>query len=71
MTFYGSSFITDHLGALVAAADREHEAVLVSRFDLDACRAYRESWGCFRDRRPDLYGAVATLDGRSSGAARI
>jgi N-carbamoylputrescine amidase len=71
MTFYGSSFITDHLGGLVAAADRQHESVLVSRFDLDACRAYRESWGCFRDRRPDLYGAVATLDGRSSGAARI
>jgi N-carbamoylputrescine amidase len=71
MTFYGSSFITDHLGALVAAADRQHESVLVSRFDLDACRAYRESWGCFRDRRPELYGAVATFDGRSSGAARI
>jgi N-carbamoylputrescine amidase len=71
MTFYGSSFITDHLGSLVAAADRQNEAVLVSRFDLDACRAYRESWGCFRDRRPDLYGAVATLDGRSSGTARI
>ena len=69
MTFYGSSFITDHLGALAAAADRQHEAVLVSRFDLDACRAYRESWGCFRDRRPDLYGALATLDGR--GAAGI
>ena len=69
MMFYGSSFITDHLGALAAAADRQHEAVLVSRFDLDACRAYRESWGCFRDRRPDLYGALATLDGR--GAAGI
>lgn len=21
------------------------------------------SWGMFRDRRPDLYGAIATLDG--------
>jgi N-carbamoylputrescine amidase len=71
MTFYGSSFITDHLGSLAAAADRRQEAVLVSRFDLDACRAYRESWGCFRDRRPDLYGAVATLDGCGSGTARI
>ena len=71
MTFYGSSFITDHLGALAAAADRHSEAVLVRSFDLDACRAYRESWGCFRDRRPDLYGALATLDGRTSGAAGI
>ncbi len=71
MTFYGSSFIADHLGSLVAAADRQHEAVLVGRFDLDGCREYRESWGCFRDRRPDLYGAVATLDGCTGGIARI
>jgi N-carbamoylputrescine amidase len=71
MTFYGSSFITNHLGALTAAADRHSEAVLTSRFDLDECRAYRESWGCFRDRRPDLYGALATLDGRNVGGMRI
>jgi N-carbamoylputrescine amidase len=70
MTFYGSSFISNHLGALAAAADRNSEAVLASRFDLDECRAYRESWGCFRDRRPDLYGALATLDGRTAGGVR-
>jgi N-carbamoylputrescine amidase len=71
MTFYGSSFITNHLGALAAAADRHSEAVLASRFDLDECRAYRESWGCFRDRRPDLYGALATLDGSTAGGVSI
>jgi N-carbamoylputrescine amidase len=70
MTFYGSSFISDHLGGMAVAADRISEAVLVQQFDLDECRAYRESWGCFRDRRPDLYGALATLDGRTAGAAR-
>lgn len=69
MAFYGSSFITNHVGALAAAADRTQEAVLVQSFDLDECRAYRESWGCFRDRRPDLYGALATLDGRARGIA--
>ncbi|MGA2709319.1 MAG: N-carbamoylputrescine amidase [Steroidobacteraceae bacterium] len=63
MTFYGSSFIADHLGALAVAADRDSECVLVHRFDLNGCRAYRQSWGCFRDRRPDLYGALTTLDG--------
>ena len=63
MRFYGSSFISDHFGALSVAADRTSEAVLVQRIDLDACRAYRASWGCFRDRRPDLYGALLTLDG--------
>ena len=32
-------------------------------FDLEEIRAYRENWGVFRDRRPDLDGPVQTLDG--------
>ncbi len=65
MTFYGSSFIADYLGALATAADRTSEQVLVQSFDLERCRAYRQSWGCFRDRRPDLYGALTSLDGNA------
>ena len=64
VTFYGSSFIADHTGQLMAKAGREGEAVLVHRFDLDAIAALRASWGLFRDRRVDLYGRVGTLDGR-------
>jgi N-carbamoylputrescine amidase len=64
MTFYGSSFITDQLGALAVTAERGSEQVLVQTFDLDECRSYRQSWGCFRDRRPDLYGTLTTLDGQ-------
>jgi N-carbamoylputrescine amidase len=30
----------------------------VARFDLDAIRDLRRSWGLFRDRRPELYGAL-------------
>ncbi len=63
ITFYGSSFIADNTGAKVAEADREHEAVLTATFDLDALRQTRQAWGLFRDRRPDLYGPIATLDG--------
>ena len=70
MSFYGSSFIADHVGALAASAGRSGEAVLVQAVDLEACRAYREAWGCFRDRRPDLYDALATLDGEVGGGAR-
>ncbi len=66
MTFYGSSFIADHLGSLVASAGRDVEQVLVHSFDLDACRDYRQSWGCFRDRRPDLYGALLSHDGSTA-----
>jgi N-carbamoylputrescine amidase len=72
MTFYGSSFITDHLGNPQAVADRDSESVLTATFDLEAIREYRRSWGIFRDRRPDLYGSLLTLDGtqRTNGRAR-
>ena len=63
MTFYGSSFIADHTGAMVVTADRSTEQVLTASFDLDAIRAYRHAWGVFRDRRPDLYYPLMTLDG--------
>lgn len=64
VTYYGSSFIADHTGAIVKQAPREGEAVLTATFDLDAIRAYRNAWGVFRDRRPELYGPIMTLDGR-------
>ncbi len=67
ITFYGSSFITDPTGAKVAEADRETETVLTASFDLDAIAHQRRSWGVFRDRRPELYGRLATLDGGSAG----
>ena len=59
LTFYGSSFITDGVGALAECADRESDCVLVHEFDLDALREMRMSWGVFRDRRPEMYGKLA------------
>ena len=58
MTFYGSSFICNHVGEVEQQADDHSETVLVSSFDLDAIADYRASWGLFRDRRPDLYGGL-------------
>ncbi|MEM9521264.1 MAG: N-carbamoylputrescine amidase [Actinomycetota bacterium] len=63
ITFYGSSFITDPTGAKVAEAGRVDEAVLTASFDRDELAEMRHSWGLFRDRRPDLYGPLLTLDG--------
>jgi N-carbamoylputrescine amidase len=65
ITFYGSSFIADHTGAKVAEAGRGEETVLTHSFDLDEIAHVRASWGVFRDRRPDLYGPLLTLDGRT------
>jgi N-carbamoylputrescine amidase len=67
MTFYGSSFIADATGGKVAEADRVSEAVLTATFDLDLLRIQRHSWGVFRDRRPDLYKPIYTLDGVTGG----
>lgn len=64
MTFYGSSFIAGPTGEKVAEADRSSETVLTASFDLDQVRRYRHAWGVFRDRRPDLYYPLMSLDGR-------
>jgi N-carbamoylputrescine amidase len=63
LTFYGSSFIADATGAKLAEADRTSETVLTARFDLDEVAALRAGWGVFRDRRPELYAPLSTLDG--------
>jgi N-carbamoylputrescine amidase len=65
MTFYGSSFIADHTGAKLAEADRTTEGVITADLDLDRSREYRHWWGLFRDRRPDLYGVLGSLDGKA------
>lgn len=61
--FYGSSFITDATGKVVAQAGRSEETVLTAEFDLDALSDQRAEWGLFRDRRPELYKAILTSDG--------
>jgi N-carbamoylputrescine amidase len=55
-TFYGSSFISDHRGDLVAEIGRSEEGVITAGFDLDFLDRHRAAWGFFRDRRTDLYG---------------
>ncbi|RST84382.1 N-carbamoylputrescine amidase [Aquibium carbonis] len=62
-TYYGSSFIAGASGELVAEAGRDGEAVLTARFDRAALARQRAAWGLFRDRRPELYSALATTDG--------
>jgi N-carbamoylputrescine amidase len=61
--FYGSSFIADATGAKIAEAAEEGDAVLTATFDLEALAQLRNNWFVFRDRRPDLYGTLVSLDG--------
>jgi N-carbamoylputrescine amidase len=64
--FYGSSFIADATGAKIAEAAEEGDAVLTASFDLEESAELRRNWFVFRDRRPDLYGPLTTLDGLPS-----
>lgn len=63
ITFYGSSFIAGPQGQIMAEAGRDAEEVLTYSFDLDELEQIRMDWGVFRDRRPELYKPLLTLDG--------
>ncbi|MGG7186390.1 N-carbamoylputrescine amidase, partial [Clostridium butyricum] len=58
MTFYGSSFIAGPTGEIVKQMDRNKEGVIVAEFDLDEIREKRQSWGIYRDRRPEMYKPI-------------
>jgi N-carbamoylputrescine amidase len=61
--FYGRSFIADYQGEKVSEMDRIEEGYRLQGFDLAAIGELRRSWGVFRDRRPEMYGALMTIDG--------
>ncbi|MDX1400390.1 MAG: carbon-nitrogen hydrolase [Kiloniellales bacterium] len=63
LTFWGRSFIAGPRGEVLAKADQSSECFITHSFDLDEIRELRAHWGLFRDRRPDLYGPLLTLDG--------
>jgi len=56
--FYGNSLIIDHVGDVVSQMNEEEEGLKSHDFDIEEIRNYRQSWGNFRDRRPDLYKKI-------------
>ncbi len=50
----------------MAEADREAETVLTASFDFEEIRKKRDWFSLFRDRRPEMYDVLWTLDGRVS-----
>ena len=55
LVFYGSSFITDASGEIIADGSRDKEEILYAEFDLEEIDKERLAWGVFRDRRPEKY----------------
>lgn len=61
--FYGHSFICDYAGNKLSELKEESEAIIYSHLDIDSCQSFRAGMGLFRDRRPDLYRPLLSLDG--------
>jgi len=57
--FFGGSFICDSFGRLLGHAGDKDETIM-AEVDLSMNTAIRDSWGFFRNRRPDTYGAVCS-----------
>jgi len=62
--FWGASFISDNRGNKIAESDHETEDVILATFDRDELAAYRREVCVFRDRRPEMYQDLLTLEGR-------
>lgn len=62
--FYGTSFIAEYSGEFMELMDKTEEGFVLSELDYETARDFRAGFGFFRDRRPDLYGPLLTLDGR-------
>ena len=56
--FYGSSFISDPYGRVLARAAREGDEVLVADLDLDQRRDWLDLFPFLATRRPDTYGKL-------------
>ena len=70
LDFYGSSFIVDPYGRILAQAGRSGNEVLVVELDLDQRRDWLELFPFFATRRPDTYGSLsdAVINERAPGA---
>lgn len=65
VTYFGQAFIAGPRGEVLTRADATSETAITQTFDLEEIAQMRAHWGLFRDRRPDLYGPLLTLDGET------
>ena len=58
--FFGGSHVVGPLGEIIAGPLRREEKVLCATLDLDKIAYARNSLPYYRDRKPELYGLIAT-----------
>ncbi len=56
--FWGSSFVADPFGQVIAQASVEKEETLVVECDLGRMEDVRRNWPFLRDRRIDAYAGI-------------
>jgi N-carbamoylputrescine amidase len=56
--FWGSSFLSDPFGVVLAEASSDREETLVGEVDLDRVEEVRRNWPFLRDRRIDAYAGL-------------
>ena len=58
LEFWGSSFLSDPFGVVVAEASSDQEEVVVGEVDLARLEDVRRNWPFLRDRRTDAYAGI-------------
>jgi N-carbamoylputrescine amidase len=56
--FWGSSFICDPQGVMLAQASDDKEEIILAEVDLSRIETIRRNWPFLRDRRVDAYGEI-------------
>ena len=56
--FWGSSFICDPQGVIIAQASEDKEEIIIAEVDLKHLETVRKNWPFLRDRRIDAYGDI-------------
>src|SRR5213080_4113460 len=60
LEFWGSSFIADPFGTVLAEAPADRETIVLGEVDLARIEAVRRGWPFLRDRRIDAYGGIVS-----------
>lgn len=63
--FWGSSFIADPYGRVLAKGSADKEEVITTVVDLNLIEDTRRNWPFFRDRRIDAYGGITKRFGNA------
>ncbi|MDR3610018.1 MAG: nitrilase-related carbon-nitrogen hydrolase [Ignavibacteriaceae bacterium] len=59
--FYGKSYFCNPRGKIIAQAGRDKDEIVVADLNLDEILEVRNIWQFYRDRRPETYEALTSL----------